>query len=444
MSAHTRQALVGGMLIVVIGVMVVAAVTYLPLVTGTNSSTNPLGSTSISHAYTTTTLPAYATSTQTANSSLGLELELGLDSTVFNPGQSVAMNVTLYNSLSIENKVQAATNWPINGLFLRMIGLMPGRSGLYSGYCTEEDYGPIAMGIAVFRGDLSAADISSANSSQTLQLIEPGVASSCPIASAANVSAYYFQPYSHEYSAPAVCSINPCPFGTSNLFDLSGYWIGNATKGNAVMNQLNPGIYTIAAGDEWGQLVILHFVVTKSVGITTTTTYPQGCDSLGCTTGPTSFTTSCSISAQPTGFYLHVITDDTPEPVKGAILNATTVSRCGTATSSQILVTNSTGWSIISMPPSISEDYSVFFNVQYTNSSTGQTYSKFLQVNPRPQEGTFVTLSFPSGTVSVAYRPPISCDGGCSYLDIPQVITVAQSEPALTYTIQLYTNNTLA
>ena len=204
----------------------------------------------------------------------------------------------------------------------------------------------------------------------------------------------------------------------------------------------------------WGQLVLLHFSVepnpmTTTAYTTTTCLQPTG-NPVGCATMTSSSqsqsatSTYCTISAEPTGFYLHVITDGTPKPIQGAVLNATAVSSCGTETSSRILTTNATGW-VTAPVPQISGNYFMVFQVQYTNSTTGETFSKFIsQVGWAPEQGTFVTLSLPSGTVNFSYLFPISCNGVCHYMNIPQWITIVRTEPtAVTYSVQLWTNNTL-
>ena len=45
---------------------------------------------------------------------------------------------------------------------------------------------------------------------------------------------------------------------------------GKANQSSSVLQLFNPGVYTIAAGDEWGQMVILHFVVSASIPTATT------------------------------------------------------------------------------------------------------------------------------------------------------------------------------
>ncbi len=207
---------------------------------------------------------------------------------------------------------------------------------------------------------------------------------------------------------------------------------------------MSPGVYTVAGGDEWGDLTLLHFEVSTTSNILETTTnttnsYPPGCDSLGCTTVGTTTSSICSVSAEPTGFYLHVIADGTSDPIQGARLNATLVNGCGYPPASpdyQIITTNSTGWASVSIPQNASGAFSFIFNVQFPSAN----FSKTFQVGWAPQQGTFVTLSLPSGAVSVNYRFPITCNGVCYYLDISEEISVVQ--PTGDYIIQLWTNNT--
>jgi hypothetical protein len=44
--------------------------------------------------------------------------------------------------------------------------------------------------------------------------------------------------------------------------EVSGYWTWNgADPSSAVHHLFEPGVYTVAAGDEWGDVVLLHFTV---------------------------------------------------------------------------------------------------------------------------------------------------------------------------------------
>jgi hypothetical protein len=43
---------------------------------------------------------------------------------------------------------------------------------------------------------------------------------------------------------------------------VSGYWESSNAVGGT-FHDLPPGKYTVAAGDEWGSLVLLYFVVSQ-------------------------------------------------------------------------------------------------------------------------------------------------------------------------------------
>ena len=50
--------------------------------------------------------------------------------------------------------------------------------------------------------------------------------------------------------------------------NVGGYWDSQNKEHNLI-----PGVYTVAAGDEWGDIVLLHFIVTTSVISEATTVF---------------------------------------------------------------------------------------------------------------------------------------------------------------------------
>ena len=119
-------------------------------------------------------------------------------------------------------------------------------------------------------------------------------------------------------------------------------------------------------------------------------------------TTTTSTSVVCSISAEPTGFYLHVIGADSSSPIGDAKLTTAVVSECdivnSTLTNWQgFFTTNSSGWISVLMPFVPSGNYFLVFNVQYSNASF--QFSKTFNVYWQPGQSTFVTLSIPSGSV---------------------------------------------
>ena len=371
------------------------------------------------------------------NTSLGLQLQLTIGSAVYHPGDNVSVNITEYNILGTQNNVTAANNWPNET----------------SPITVCDPIYPLRVGIV--RGFYVSNNISQISSTQIVHFIDPNVVYPCQFIPV--ISSYNFQPQSDNASALCSSTVSNCYYPMTSSIVFNGSWIeqnNSGTNTSATLENLSPGVYTVAGGDEWGDLTLLHFVVNASTNSEilstsseatstnsqttsfTTTSYP-GCGSLGCT----SAATFCSVSAEPTGFYLHVIADGTSNPVQGARLNATLVNGCGNPPASpdyQIIATNSTGWAKISIPQDASGAYSFIFTVQYHLSN----FSKTFQVGWAPQQGTFVTLSLPSGIVSINYRFPISCNGVCYYLNIPESISVVQ--PTIDYIVQLWTNNSVS
>jgi len=135
-------------------------------------------------------------------------------------------------------------------------------------------------------------------------------------------------------------------------------------------------------------------------------------------TSTSSSSFACTISAEPTGFYLHVVSDNSGLPVQGANLTATLVSVCDNVNSTltdshEYFTTNSSGWTSVVLSFVPSGNYFLIFNVVYYNSSF--TFAKTFDVYWLPEQGAFVTLSIPSGNVTIVYRTPLSCNVACTY-----------------------------
>lgn len=181
--------------------------------------------------------------TQTINSTSGLELELSINASQFSPGQGISINVTEYNTLPGVNSQTASDNWAITGLSL--------------GPCGSH----IPAGITVFRGYFSLNNISQASSSNdSLQFYAPGFYS-CPAMFV--IQSYSFQPNSDNASFAYECTPAPCyseVFPQSATVDFNGSW--SSPSETPVLSNLTQGVYTVAAGDEWRQLVLLHFIVS--------------------------------------------------------------------------------------------------------------------------------------------------------------------------------------
>ncbi len=171
----------------------------------------------------------------------GLELSLSLNSVQLQRGQSIGATVTIFNSPGTVNNVSAAANWPIKGLTTGACG-------------TLND----PVGFALFQGYYTLQNISSAGT--PLELYYPGVYN-CP--ATFNVKYYLFQPHSYSATIGVTPSFGPqTPYPITASVGANGSWTGSAVNGQSAGHHLfTPGIYTVVAGDEWGDILILYFVV---------------------------------------------------------------------------------------------------------------------------------------------------------------------------------------
>ncbi len=226
-------------------VVVASAVTQSSTTTSTVTQTSTTTST-ITSAVTSTTIgtttvttsssmTALAGLTRSIPSNANLLLTVSLNTTSIQGGKGVSIGVSMTNLLSTSNSVASATTWPLTGLIDNSCG-----TTIYP------------MGIEVIRGtNLSAA------SSSYLTLFHPGP-QSCPNEPAAGIPSYVFKADS-QWAIPENV---PAYYPMNATLEVSGYWTWNGIDPNSAIHHLfEPGIYTVAAGDEWGDVVLLHFTV---------------------------------------------------------------------------------------------------------------------------------------------------------------------------------------
>jgi hypothetical protein len=178
-------------------------------------------------------------SSSSATSPSGLRLSLQLNATIINSGRHISLSANVTNLLNVEDNVTAQANWPINRLT--------------DGITCSVEY---PMGMAVVKGFYDQSNFSQV---LPLFLFDPNESSGCPAIQ--NVNYYVFNPTSS--------AATPYPNGFSSvLMDarlvISGYWTFVGGSGSAsVFHSFDPGVYTVIAGDEWGDSVILHFTVSQ-------------------------------------------------------------------------------------------------------------------------------------------------------------------------------------
>jgi len=190
-------------------------------------------------------------SANSVNPTLGLDLYLSLSSAVVKPGNHITFTIAENSTLPRENNISAENLWPMSGMTL--------------GGCGTLNY---PFGISIFRGNYDQNNISS--SQRGLQFWSPGIYN-CPLI--LTVKSYLFASSSFEatlgvpgevYSprlAPG--TFGPLPMWT-NLISADGSWTLHdfLGMGGPTYHEFSSGLYTVIAGDEWGDSVILHFAVS--------------------------------------------------------------------------------------------------------------------------------------------------------------------------------------
>lgn len=185
----------------------------------------------------TNNFPLLTSSTLPAN---GLSLRVSINATTITSGQTVNVTVGDYNTLPTTKNISASSDWPLKNLAVGPCGALND-----------------PFGVAVFRGYYAASSISSA---KALQLYAPGIYM-CP-AILSGIAQYSFYPQSSVAQIWGSCSPGPCPFRTGpQSIGVNGFWNTVPIVQYSYHTELTPGVYTVAAGDEWGQLLLLYFVV---------------------------------------------------------------------------------------------------------------------------------------------------------------------------------------
>lgn len=247
--------------IVAVAVVVVAVGIASSGVLSSTSSTKSLSSSSLS---TTAALSNNSTSSspstmssssgslnytvETSNSTLGLELLLSVNSTAIPSEDAITLSTRVMNTRSTMNNVTSANDWPVKGL---------------SSWPCFGDWYPV--GVAVFRGSYEMGNLSNGRPLSVWNTMIECPAETQPV----NVTSYSFLPnsdivnYSGNFPSPTP---NETTKGRSStiLYFFGTIYAANGTGGYDSLGSALPSNYTLVAGDEWGQLTLLHFKVTPS------------------------------------------------------------------------------------------------------------------------------------------------------------------------------------
>ena len=178
----------------------------------------------------------------TSLSPIGLKLSLSLDSTIYQPGQQVTIVIVETNTLSKTNIVSISNKWSYSYLTL-------GQCGTYL----------LPFGVALLQGYYSSTNISTATPATPLMFYDYNV-QPCPIV-LGKITTYDFKPSSDIATIQYESQPGTQPIKTNVTFSLqlTGYWTGSPPP---IKKNFEPGDYPVVAGDEWGNLVVLHFTVS--------------------------------------------------------------------------------------------------------------------------------------------------------------------------------------
>jgi len=212
------------------------------------------------HTEPTTLYNTIGMNSATVVSTNGLSFSVSTDQAAYAPGREIEVVTDEKNTLAKTNNVPVSDDWSLDGL-IRM-------------YFGPAAYPDVPYGIAVYRGDYTSANISRLTQ---LNLYDP---SAEPLATAAFApTSYSFEPLSDiAYIIPgknipsADAGSNKPNQQISAEITLKGYWTNSSAPS---FTYFDPGIYTVVGGDEWGNLVFVHFTVSDSVITNTANVNPE-------------------------------------------------------------------------------------------------------------------------------------------------------------------------
>lgn len=190
------------------------------------------------------TVESQSNNAYVVNQVAGLKLILSVNTTSIASGGAIEVVLDEVNTLTTMKTINASYSFPIRGLGASpcgALGSLPPPIGwtLFRGYHTTNDlwYGQLAM-------------------------YSPGPYL-CPLVRPP-MKWYTFAADSDNASFYGYCGSQPC-FATPMKLDqsFSGYWIviPLLNSGSGSFSRFQPGVYTVVGGDEWGDLVLLHFAV---------------------------------------------------------------------------------------------------------------------------------------------------------------------------------------
>ena len=249
--------------ILVVAVVAVSATTAMLYTKPSNDESSSAVTRTSSSQSTGTSYTELGSTTETGSSSLGLKLTLSVNSTAIPSQDAIGITASILNTLPMANDLTASDAWAMDGL----------RSGPCDlGNSSNKLFSPVGLG--VFRGTYGLNNISSAGSPlfvwAAIECIVDGVSVGSQYYPLSSITSYSLLPGSDNgtYAGYYVVSYNPETlakgvFPTQMVDQVAIYAAGGTGFYNSLGSSL-PGNYTLVAGDEWGQLALLHFSVVAS------------------------------------------------------------------------------------------------------------------------------------------------------------------------------------
>jgi hypothetical protein len=200
---------------------------------------------------------------ETTNSTLGLDLVLSVNSTTIPSEDEIGINASLLNTLPTMNNLTASDDWAVQDL---------SSGSCDSGNSTNKLFFPVGLG--VFSGTYALNNISSAG-----RPLFVWAAVSCPADfifignqpyPLRSITSYLLLPksdkgtYTGYYAVPGTPENLAKGVFTTGMGASGAIYAANGTGFYNSLHSALPSNYTLVAGDEWGQLTLLHFEVTPS------------------------------------------------------------------------------------------------------------------------------------------------------------------------------------
>jgi len=291
MSEYSHRIVVGIIVVILLTVSVAVEVDDLySTKASTSFSTSNSPSTTVS--YSTSTSTSFSTSNYPTTSvtsvgespgnastlgSNGIDLIISLNGTKIVVGETLQVNITLFNDFSEVNSVPTSNDSLFQGV---PVALWPTCD--YANDINQNQNPGHTVSTYAFSTAAQAVVLMGYYNSENISSVANVHFAPTPCKEYWAIDHAIFQPESSQVSLDGISAGFPTrtnetqgPFQLSTSFTTTGYW--NLLNDSQLLNPpvINgqyppmppvaiafvPGVYTVAVADEWGQAAILHFVV---------------------------------------------------------------------------------------------------------------------------------------------------------------------------------------